>query len=201
MSHTNHDFSPLKKAVFIVAVLNFLYFFIEFSVAFNISSLSLMADSIDFLEDAFVNGLIVLALGWTLARQARVGMILAAIMLIPSAYALYFAFDKILHPALPASITLTMTGAAALIINLFCAYIIARSKNTQSSLGLAAFLSARNDAIANIAIIGAGFATAATLSQWPDFIVGIGIFLMNLDAAFAVYKASREESYLSKEVI
>jgi Co/Zn/Cd efflux system component len=32
----------------------------------------------------------------------------------------------------------------------------------------AAFLSARNDVLANVAIVAAGLATAATLSVWPD---------------------------------
>lgn len=188
----------LKKAVFIVAVLNFLYFFVEFSMSFSIGSLSLMADSIDFLEDAFVNTLIVLALGWTLHRQARVGMVLAGIMLIPSLYTLYFAVGKFLHPITPDPFSLSLTGAGALVINLFCAYLVYRARSGESLLGLAAFLSARNDAIANVAIISAGLATAATLSQWPDIIIGIGIFFMNLDAAVTVYKTANKESKLIK---
>ena len=56
-----------------------------------------------------------------------------------------------------------------------------------------AFLSARNDALANLAIIGAGLATAATLSAWPDVVVGLGIFLLNLDAAREVLEAARAE--------
>ena len=37
-------------------------------------------------------------------------------------------------------------------------------------------------ALANVAIIAAGIVTAATLSAWPDLIVGLGIFGSNLDA-------------------
>jgi Co/Zn/Cd efflux system component len=54
-------------------------------------------------------------------------------------------------------------------------------------------LSARNDAVANIAIILAGGITALTLSAWPDLVVGAGIFLLNLDAAREVYEAARDE--------
>ena len=57
----------------------------------------------------------------------------------------------------------------------------------------AAFLSARNDVLANAAIILAGLVTAYTVSAWPDLIVGLGIFLMNLDAAREVYVAARKE--------
>ena len=61
------------------------------------------------------------------------------------------------------------------------------------SLTRAAFLSARNDILANVAVIAAGFVTAYTLSGWPDLIVGLGIAGMNADAAREVWGAAREE--------
>ena len=58
----------------------------------------------------------------------------------------------------------------------------------------AAFLSARNDAIANIAIIAAGLVTAFLIrSAWPDLIVGLGIAALNADAAREVFTAARAE--------
>jgi len=58
----------------------------------------------------------------------------------------------------------TLAGLGALAINLYCAFRLARFRTHGGSLTRAAFLSARNDALANIAIIAAGLATAATLS-------------------------------------
>ena len=49
-----------------VAALNLGYFGIEFAVALAIDSVSLFADSIDFLEDSSINLLILLGLGWYL---------------------------------------------------------------------------------------------------------------------------------------
>lgn len=58
----------------------------------------------------------------------------------------------------------------------------------------AAFLSARNDALANVAIIGAGLVIASMWrSAWPDLIVGLGIAVMNADAAREVWQAARKE--------
>ncbi|TGS51946.1 cation transporter, partial [bacterium M00.F.Ca.ET.179.01.1.1] len=58
----------------------------------------------------------------------------------------------------------------------------------------AAFLSARNDAMANVAIVGAGLVTAFLwISAWPDLIVGLGIAAMNVDAAHEVWTAARQE--------
>ena len=47
-----------RKSILLVALANLSYFFVEFLVAKDISSASLFADSIDFLEDASVNILI-----------------------------------------------------------------------------------------------------------------------------------------------
>jgi Co/Zn/Cd efflux system component len=42
----------LRKVVVLVAILNLAYFGVEFAVALIIGSVSLFADSVDFLEDA-----------------------------------------------------------------------------------------------------------------------------------------------------
>ena len=88
---------------------------------------------------------------------------------------------------------LTLTGGGALLVNLACAFILARFRHHAGSLTRAAFLSARNDALANVAIIGAGLVTAATLSLWPDLIVGLGIAALNADAAREVYLRAKKE--------
>ncbi len=59
------------------------------------------------------------------------------------------------------------------------------------SLGEAAFLSARNDVLANAAIIAAGSITSYTFSTWPDLIVGLGFAAINAGAARDVWEAAR----------
>jgi len=187
------DAKAIRRVVRLVALLNLSYFGIEFAVARAIGSVSLFADSIDFLEDASVNGLILVALGWSAHRRSIVGMILAAILLAPALATAWTAWEKFASPLAPAALPLSVTGLGALAINLFCALLLAQYRARSGSLTRAAFLSARNDALANVAIVGAGLVTALTLSVWPDLIVGIGIFAMNLDAAREVYNAAREE--------
>jgi Co/Zn/Cd efflux system component len=183
----------LRRTVGLVAFLNLAYFGVEFAVARSIGSVSLFADSIDFFEDAAVNLLILAALGWSAHRRALVGMVLAGILLVPGLSTLWTAYQKFAHPIPPDATLLSVTGLGALAINLFCAYRLARFRAHGGSLTRAAFLSARNDALANIAIIAAGLVTAAAPSAWPDLVVGLGIFLMNLDAAREVFSAARDE--------
>lgn len=83
---------------------------------------------------------------------------------------------------------LSLVGGGALVVNLSCAVLLTRFRAHSGSLTRAAFLSARNDVIANVATIAAGALTAYTLSAWPDLIVGLGIVAMNSSAAREVWK-------------
>lgn len=187
------DSQALRRAVILVALLNLAYFGVEFAVAIRIGSVSLFADSIDFLEDTSINLLIALAVGWSAARRSRVGMALALIILVPGLATLWTAWQKFLEPVAPAAIPLTITGLGALAVNVTAALLLVRFRGAKGSLTKAAFLSARNDAFANIAIVATGFVTAATLSAWPDLVVGLAIAAMNADAAREVWQAAREE--------
>jgi Co/Zn/Cd efflux system component len=71
--------------------------------------------------------------------------------------------------------------------------LLVRFRSHSGSLTRAAFLSARNDAYANVAIVLAGLVTAVTLSAWPDLIVGLGIAALNADVAREVLQAARKE--------
>jgi Co/Zn/Cd efflux system component len=187
------DEAGLRRAVRAVALLNLGYFGIEIAVATAIGSVALFADSIDFLEDASVNLLILMALGWSARWRARVGMALALILLVPGIATLWTAWDKFLLPVPPAPVPLSLAGAGAMAVNFACALMLARFRHHGGSMAKAAFLSARNDVLANVAIVAAGFLTAWTLSAWPDLVVGLGIAAMNADAAREIWQAARDE--------
>ena len=184
----------LRRVVRRVGLLNLGYFGVEFAVALTIGSVSLFADSVDFLEDASINFLIFAAIGWSAQRRARVGMALAGILLIPGLATLWTAWDKFNIPVPPAPLPLSLAGLGALAINLSCALMLARYRMRGGSLTRAAFLSSRNDTLANVAIIVAGMVTAFLWrSAWPDVIVGLGIAALNADAAWEVWTAARVE--------
>ena len=191
LSHTDPG---LRRMVRLVALLNLGYFGVEFAVALAIGSVSLFADSVDFLEDASVNFLILAALGWTAKHRARVGVALVGILLVPGLATLWMAWEKFNVPVPPGPLPLSLAGAGALLVNLSCAFMLARYRAHGGSLTRAAFLSSRNDAFANVAIIAAGLVTAFLWpSAWPDLLVGLGIAAMNADAAREVWTAAREE--------
>jgi Co/Zn/Cd efflux system component len=188
------DDLSFRRTVRWVALLNLAYFGVEFTVALAIDSVSLFADSVDFLEDASVNLLILLALGWSARARAKLGMGLAALLLVPGLATLWTAWQKFNLPLTPAPLPLSLAGLGALAVNFGCAALLMRFRHHSGSLSRAAFLSARNDVFANIAIVAAGLVTAFVWRvPWPDLAVGLAIALVNLDAAREVWEAAREE--------
>lgn len=198
MTPVDSGAGTFRRVVLLVAGLNLAYFGVEFLVAFSIGSVSLIADSVDFLEDTSINLLIVLALGWSAAWRARVGAALSGILLAPALSALWMAWSKLVAPVPPSPVALSLTGTGAFAVNLSCAFLLARHRHHAGSLSKAAWLSARNDVIANLAIIAAGLLTAWTLSMWPDLVVGLGIAAINADAARTVWRAARQEHLSAK---
>ncbi len=183
----------LRSTVRNVAVLNLTYFGIEFAVALAIGSVALFADSVDFLEDGAINLLILAGLGFTAARRAKLGMLLAAVILVPGLATLWTAWLNYSGGLVPEALPITITGAGALVVNSICAWLLAPFRAAGGSLTRAAYLSARNDVAANVAIIIAGLLTSVTQSHWPDLIVGLGIAALNAGAAHEVYETAREE--------
>jgi Co/Zn/Cd efflux system component len=115
------------------------------------------------------------------------------VLLAPGIATVWTAWARFTSSGAPDPAALGLTGLGALAVNFGCALALARRRDHAGSLTTAAFLSARNDVIASLAIIAAGAATALTHVHWWDLGVGLGIGAMNADAARTVWRAARDE--------
>ncbi|GJD57209.1 cation transporter [Methylobacterium dankookense] len=183
----------LRSVVARVAALNLGYFGIEIVVALAIGSVALIADSLDFLEDAAINLLIFAGIGWSAENRARLGTLMAGILLVPALATAYAVWEKVSDFSAPAPVPLTLTGLGALAVNVTCALMLGKHRHGSGSLTRAAYLSARNDAVANVAIIIAGIVTALHPSPWPDIVAAVGVAAINADSAGDVFRAARAE--------
>lgn len=75
---------------------------------------------------------------------------MAGILLVPALALLWALWGKFTNPVPPEPFALSITGAGALVVHLFCAFLLARFRAHSGSLTRAAFLSARNDAMATL---------------------------------------------------
>lgn len=192
------DAYRLRRIVLVVALLNLSYFFVEFAVALVAGSVSLLADSVDFLEDTAINLLIFTALGWPLARRAAMGKAMAVIILGPATVAGWEAIHRFSNPTAPDVAPVVLASLGAIAINGTSAWLLVRVRHHGGSLSRAAFLSARNDVLVNVAIIVMAVVTYWTDSGWPDLILGCFIMLLALHAAYEVWEVSEEERLAAK---
>lgn len=183
----------LRRAVLLVAALNLLGFTVEVVVALRIGSVSLLADSVDFLEDASIAVLVALALRWTLARRAIAGHVLAVLILVPALAAGWQAIVKFGDPSPPDASAMILMALGAAAVNVTAAVILRRLRHDGGSLTAAAYLSARNDVAVNALIIVMAAITTLTRSGWPDLILGIAIIAINALAAREVWELAGEE--------
>ena len=183
----------LRSTVLVVAALNAAAFVVEGAVALAIGSVSLLADSVDFLEDTAVNLLIALALGWSLAARARVGRLLAVVILLPALAVIVQLVLKIGEPEAPAVLPLVLTALGAAAVNLAAGLLLARIRAASGAMGRAAWLAARNDVVINLAIVAMALVTLAVGTGWPDIVLGALIIALNGRAALEVWRLAGEE--------
>ena len=80
------------------------------------------------------------------------------------------------------------------------AWLLVRVRHHGGSLGSAAFLSARNDVLVNVAVVAMAVLTAWTGSGWPDLVLGCGIILLAVHSAYEVWEVSEDERLAAKAV-
>jgi Co/Zn/Cd efflux system component len=80
----------------------------------------------------------------------------------------------------------------ALVANVYCAWLLLpHRKGDSAQIGI--WLSTRNDALANVAVVFAAVGTAAFESIWPDVLVGLAIASVNLWSAYTIFQRSLAE--------
>ena len=99
------------------------------------------------------------------------------------------AFD----PVAPDATWLVVTAVGAVVVNTVCSLLLVRVRHHGGSLSGAAYLSARNDVVVNVAIIVMALVTAWSGSGWPDILLGAVIVLVNGRAAWEVWELAGEE--------
>ncbi len=174
-----------RRALIIAAALNFAMMFVEVGGALYANSIALMADAIDFLEDSITYVLAIALIGLGHRPRAAFGAMTAFLMFVPGIWIAWKTVNQLLEGLPPDPLPMGAIGLLALAVNVYCAFILLPHRKGDSA-HQGVWLSTRNDAIANIAIVLAAVITSFWASVWPDVIVGMGIAALNLHAALLI---------------
>lgn len=193
----NHDAPPqpdpkYRRILWIALIINFAMFAIEIIFSLQSKSVSLLADSIDFLGDAANYGISLWVLAMSVKARATASLFKAASMALFGIGVLAHAIWNALTGVVPDAQTMSFVGLLALAANLAVAWLLYAYRNGDSNMR-SVWLCTRNDALGNIAVIIAAVGVFGTGTAWPDLIVAMIMASLALTAAWQVMRQARTE--------
>lgn len=182
--------NPLFRRVVAVAlVLNALMFAVEFAGGVLAGSVSLFADSMDFLSDAVNYAITLAVLG--LSARAKAGAALFKGLSL-GAVGLWVAGNTawtLAHGGVPRAEIMGGVGLAALAVNGGVALALMRWRHGDANMQ-SIWLCSRNDALGNGAVLLAASGVWASNTAWPDLAVAVLLAWLPLSAAATIVRRS-----------
>ena len=184
--------SPYRRVLWLVLGLNATMFVVEGVAGLIAGSLSLQADALDFLGDAATYAITLFVLERSIHWRASAALLKGGAMTLFGLGVVGSGVYRMMALTLPAAGLMGSVGVLALAANLLCALLLFRHRAGDSNRR-SVWLCTRNDAIANLAVLGAAAGVAVTGSGWPDLAVGGLIAALALSAGFQVMRQAGTE--------
>lgn len=159
-----------RRALWAVIAINAAMFIVEMGAGALAGSQALQADALDFFADTLTYGISLLVLG----RSVRTRSIAALVKGVSlGAMGLWVfgstAYQFLIH-GVPNAQIMGAVGVLALVANLLSVVVLMRYRDGDANVR-SVWLCSRNDAIGNVAVMGAAVAVLMTGTGWPDLVV------------------------------
>ena len=191
--HDHGAASPAyRRILWIALVVNLAMFAVEIGAGLAAQSVSLLADSLDFLGDSANYGISLFVLGMALQWRARASLLKAASM---GLFGLWIAGTTIQHAlagTVPEAPVMGVVGALALAANLGVAVLLYRWRDGDSNMR-SVWICTRNDAIGNLAVLVAAAGVFGSGTGWPDYVVAAIMSGLALTGAVQVMRQALAE--------
>lgn len=181
-----------RKVLWLALGINAVMFGVEVAASFGAGSAALLADSLDFLGDAANYGISLLVLGMGLAWRARASLLKAASMAVFGLWVAGTAAHHAVMGIVPDAQVMGLVGVLALTANIGTAALLFRHRDGDSNRR-SVWICTRNDAIGNLAVLGAALGVFGTGTLWPDFIVATIMAALALWGAVQVMRQAAGE--------
>lgn len=174
-----------RRVLWAALFINAAMFGVELAGGLSAGSVSLLADAVDFFGDALNYGVSLLVLGMALQWRARAALLKGLTMGAFGVFVLGRASWSAITGVVPEPITMGAIGTLALVANLTVALMLYAWREGDANMR-SVWLCSRNDAIGNLAVMGAALGVFGTGSAWPDLAVAVVMAALALTAARAV---------------
>ena len=181
-----------RKVLWVALAVNALMFGVEVVTGLDARSVSLLADSVDFLGDAANYGVSLFVLGMALKWRARASLLKGGCMAAFGIWILGVTAHNAFAGTVPDAPVMGAVSVLALAANVGVALLLYRHREGDSNMR-SVWICSRNDAIGNVAVMLAAFGVFGTGSGWPDLAVGAIMAALALSGAFQVVRHALAE--------
>ena len=181
-----------RRILWVALLVNAAMFVVELGAGARSGSASLLADAIDFLGDAANYGLSLWVLAMALAWRARAALFKGASMLAFGVFVIGRVAWGALQGAPPEPITMGSVGLLALAANLGVAALLYAYREGDANMR-GVWLRTRNDALGNLAVMGAALGVLGPGTAWPDLMVAAIMAGLAISGGWAVMRHARQE--------
>jgi Co/Zn/Cd efflux system component len=188
----NHNTPRWRQALWIALGVNAAMFFVEISAGVAAGSLSLQADAIDFFGDSANYAISLAVAGMALTWRARAALLKGWTLAIFGIAVLASALWHVYATRLPDAETMGLVGALALIANVGVALLLYRFREGDANMR-SVWICSRNDAISNIAVLGAALGVFGTGTAWPDIAVASIMATLAISGAWQIITQANGE--------
>lgn len=181
-----------RRALWIALVVNAAMFAVELVAGMQAGSVSLLADSIDFLGDAANYAIALAVLGLLPVWRSRAALLKGWSMAGFGLFVLGRAAWQATQGVPPEAFTMGVVGALALVANVGVAVLLYAFREGDANMR-SVWLCSRNDALGNLAVILAAGGVFGTGQAWPDLLVALIMGGLALSAGSSVIRQARGE--------
>jgi Co/Zn/Cd efflux system component len=181
-----------RRVLGVVLAINLAMFVLEVVAGWTAQSVALQADALDFFGDSVNYAVALYVLGRSLAWRAGTAFAKGAVMFGFGGVLLAASAYRAVTGSAPEASVMGAVGALALLANVVSAGLLYRFRGGDSNLR-AVWLCSRNDAIGNLAVIGAASGVFLSGTAWPDLAVGLVMAGLALWAGQSVMRQARRE--------
>lgn len=188
-----------KRVLWTVIAINAAMFFVEMAAGRLSGSQALQADALDFLGDTLTYGISLAVIGSALAVRANAALAKGVSLFAMGLFVFGSTAYQVLVLGVPNAEVMGLIGFMALAANVASVLLLLRYKDGDANVR-SVWLCSRNDAIGNLAVMGAALAVGVTASAWPDLLVAGAMAALFLSSSAQILRQALAERREASEL-
>jgi len=181
-----------RRVLWLVIAINAAMFFIEMLAGRLAGSEALKADALDFLGDTLTYGVSLFVIGMSLKTRAIAALLKGGSLFFMGIFVLGSTAYSVLILGLPSAKIMGWIGFLAVTANLTSVLLLLKYKDGDANVR-SVWICSRNDAIGNIAVVGAAMAVWGTTTAWPDLVVAAILGRLFINSSWQILKLALNE--------